>query len=117
MDIRSTDMRRNDGDLITPPCPCSICGETFQPDDDLEFVCRNCKNALIGHCPNCKGEYDDSTMDWGVDMETDQPYFWVIDCCCGYELKSRPCSSVEMDEVGQQLHMTYLSFPLHKLGG
>lgn len=115
MEIRCSHLRGLDESEQLPPINCSICGEKFQADDVMEFICGACCNALPGHCPNCKGEYDDSTMDWGVDVDADQPYFWVIDCCCGYELKSRPCGSVEMDEVGQQLHMLFLSFPKYEL--
>jgi antirestriction protein len=115
MEIRSAHMYQEEEAEVLPPIDCSICGNKFQASDVMEFICRSCLDALPGHCPNCKGEYDDCTMDWGVDIETDQPYFWIIDCCCGYEFKSRPCSIVEMNEVGQQLHMTFLSFPKYEL--
>ena len=94
-------------DSVTPPTACRVCGNQFQPAYDLQFVCRNCQAALVGHCPECMGKYDDIHIDWGVDTDAGAPYFWIIECVCGYELQSRPCSSIEMDEVAQQLHMQF----------
>ena len=94
-----------DDALQTPPAPCSVCGHTFQPSDDLDFVCRDCQSALQGHC-GC-GD-DDARMDWGVETEGDLPYFWVIECCCGRELRSRLHSLADVDTVAKELHAEWV---------
>lgn len=102
MEIRSLHMYRDE--IQTPPAPCSVCEEIFQPSDDLDFVCRKCQSALAGHC--C--EYDDVHMDWGVELEGEYPYFWIIECICGNVSKSRLHSINEQGAIAKELHTEWL---------
>lgn len=91
--------------LQTPPAPCSVCSEVFQPSDDLDFVCSKCQRALAGYC-GC--DCDDVHMDWGVELEGEYPYFWIIECICGNESKSRLHSINEQGAIAKELHAEWL---------
>lgn len=105
MEIRTGIMYQEQNELQTPPAPCSVCGETFQPSGDLDFVCLKCKHDLVGHC-DCGS--DDVVMDWGVETEADLPYFWIIECICGNEMRSRLHSLQDVDVVAKELHKEWL---------
>jgi hypothetical protein len=92
---------QNETKIQTPPVPCSVCSEVFQPSDDLDFVCSKCQTALVGHC-DC--DSDDVHIDWGVETEGQLPYFWIVECVCGNELKSRLHSLQDVDVVAKELH-------------
>lgn len=99
MEIRSLHMQPDS--LQTPPSPCSVCDKEFQPADDLEFVCKDCRKLLSGHC-DCG--FDDVVMDWGIETEGDFPYYWIIECVCGNEMKSPLHSLGRQDEEAKSLH-------------
>ena len=82
----------------TPITKCSVCDNDFQPADDMDFVCYSCKSKL--HCP-C--QYDDVVIDWGVETDGDFPYFWIIECVCGKEKKSRLHGLADVDIVAKEL--------------
>jgi predicted amidophosphoribosyltransferase len=83
---------------------CSVCGNQFLSNEEFEFVCKQCQDALVGHC--C--ESDDVLMDWGV-VNADLPYYWVIRCSCGNKLKSRLHSLKAQDIVAKEIHAEWLS--------
>lgn len=103
MQIRSVDMRDRD-ETIDHDIACSVCGNQFRPADIFEFVCKTCRESL--RCPHCGG--DGVVMDWGVDLEQDQPYYWIIECECGEDLKSAPCSCDDMDKVAKELYARWV---------
>lgn len=88
-----------------PPTQCSVCDLEFQPNDDMDFVCKSCTSKLGN---NCEFGYDDVIMDWGIETEGDLPYYWVISCVCGRELRSRLCSLNDMNAVAKELHAEWL---------
>ena len=93
-------------EINTPPTPCSVCDKTFQPTDALDFICKNCQSALVGHC-GCGS--DDISMDWGIDLDAEFVYFWLIDCLCGNQLKSKCHSVNEQSKYAKQLHAEWVT--------
>ena len=79
---------------------CSACDKTFNPNTEMEFICPNCQASLVGHC-GCGS--DDVRMDWGVELEGEYPYFWIIECVCGRTMKSRLHNLSEQDAAAKEL--------------
>lgn len=88
----------------TPLSACSVCDEIFQPSDDMDFVCRDCQSLLVDRC-DCGS--DDVHMDWGVEVDSELPYYWIIECYCGRTMKSRLHSINDINIVAKELHKSW----------
>ena len=102
MEIISNQMRYEE--IVTPPTACIVCEGIFSPSDDSDFVCPNYKAKL--HC-GCSCE--DVVMEWGVETEAEEPYFWIVECLCGRQIRSRQHSLEEIDTVAKEIFTEWMA--------